>query len=626
MTLLEKINTPKDLKQLDKKQLKQLCSEIREYMISCCASNPGHLGSSLGTVELTVALHYIYNTPEDKLIWDVGHQAYTHKIITGRKEAFKNNRKKGGLSGFPKRSESKYDAYGGGHSSTSISAALGIAVANDLLNNNNKTIAIIGDGSMTGGLAFEGLNNAGFIKKNILVILNDNQIAIDKNIGALHNYLLKISTSHTYNKIKNAIWNFLGSIRLRTFIQKISFSTKMAFLKSGSIFQSLGFRYFGKIDGNNIDQLISTLTNLKDIEGPKLLHIATKKGKGYKPAEENQVLWHAPGLFDKGSGNIKSANSGNKDKYQTVFGETLLDLAKKNDKIIGITPAMLSGCSMNIMMKELPERTFDVGIAESHAVTFSAGLATEGMLPFCNIYSSFMQRAYDNIIQDVAIQNLKVIFCIDRGGIVGEDGSTHHGTYDLSYMRIIPNMTVMAPLDEIELKNMMYSACLPEYGPCSIRYPRGTGEGVNWRESAYEAIPLGKAKKLKEGKNIAILSIGAIGNKATQAIREVEQENKNITILHYDVRFLKPFDYSALDEVIEKCHTIITIEDGSLLGGLHSTIAEYLADKNLTTKLIGLGIPDKFIEQGAVEDLISECGYNVKDIKNTICKVLLLND
>lgn len=614
--ILNKINSPEDLKKFSQKELELLCCEIREYIIQCCSQNPGHIGASLGAVELAVALHYVFNTPEDKVVWDVGHQAYAHKILTGRKEAFKQNRKYKGLSGFPKMSESPFDSFGTGHSSTSISAALGIAVASKMEGKNNHVIAVIGDGAMTGGLAFEGLNNAGSMKTDILVILNDNQISIDKNIGALHNHLLKISTSPTYNRIKNHVWEALGANHLRSLVQKFMFSTKMAFLKNGSLFESLGFRYFGTIDGNDIFQLVTTLENLKNIKGPKLLHIATTKGKGYKPAEMDQVAWHAPGTFDPITGKRTSTAHGNVAKYQEVFGETLLELAKSNEKIVGITPAMASGSSMNILMKEMPERVFDVGIAEQHAVTFSAGLAAEGLLPFCNIYSSFMQRAYDNVIHDVALQKLKVIFCLDRAGLVGEDGATHHGAFDLAYFRPIPNLTIFAPLDELDLRNIMYSATLPQYGTIIIRYPRGTGSGIAWRGEKFSEIPLGKAKLLHQGKGIAILTIGPVGNKAAEAVKKAEM--KGIEVLHYDMRFLKPIDEDAIKDACEKADKIITVEDGTTIGGLHSAVSEYIADHGLNKKVISMGIPDRFIEQGTLTELYKECEFDTEDIYQKI--------
>lgn len=617
MDLLNKVKCPEDIKKFSLKELELLCADLREYMIECCSQNPGHIGSSLGAVELCVALQYIFDTPTDKIVWDVGHQAYAHKILTGRKEAFKKNRMYKGLSGFPRMSESPYDSFGTGHSSTSISAALGMAVAAQMECKKEHVIAVIGDGAMTGGLAFEGLNNAGSMKTDLLVILNDNHISIDKNIGALHNYLLKISTSPTYNKIKNHIWETIGSRRVRSAVQRFMFSTKMAFLRNGSLFESLGFRYFGTIDGNDIGQLITTLSSLKNIKGPKLLHIATTKGKGFGPAEKDQVAWHAPGTFDPKTGKRADKKKGETAKYQEVFGETILQLAKGNDKIVGITPAMLSGSSLSILMKEMPERVFDVGIAEQHAVTFSAGLAAEGMLPFCNIYSSFMQRAYDNIIHDVALQNLKVVFCLDRAGIVGEDGATHHGSFDLAYMRPIPNLTIFAPLNELELRNIMYSATLKEYGPIIIRYPRGLGEGVKWRNAKFSPIPIGKGQLLHEGSGIALLSIGTIGNKASEAVKRAEEE-KGIKVLHYDMRFLKPFDTEILERVCSLCPTIITVEDGSLIGGLHSAVSEYVAEHNLKKKVVGLGIPDKFVEQGTIDELYTDCGYNTEDIFDKI--------
>lgn len=608
--ILDKINTPQDIKKLTIGELETLCKEIREYMIECCSHNPGHLGASLGAVETSVALHYVFNTPKDKLVWDVGHQAYAHKIITGRREAFINNRKHKGISGFPKMAESEYDAFGAGHTSTSISAALGIAEAARIQGENIQVVAVIGDGALTGGLAFEGLNNAGAMKSNLLVILNDNQISIDNNVGALHNYLIKISTSPTYNKIKNSIWDRLGNGRFRKLIQKFTLSTKLAFFKNGSIFEGLGFRYFGTIDGNNIGEMVTTLTNIKDINGPKLLHISTKKGKGYKPAEKNQSIWHAPGKFDIASGERITSTETNY-RYQDIFGETIVELAGRNKKIVGITPAMASGCSLTKMMNQFPDRTFDVGIAEQHAVTFSAGLASQGMLPFCNVYSTFMQRAFDNIIHDVALQNLKVIFCIDRGGLVGEDGATHQGAFDLSYFRLIPNITIAAPLNEIELRNMLYSATLPSYGTTAIRYPRGNCEGLDWKKDFQEITP-GKAILLNEGEKVAILTIGTIGNRAAKAIEKAKKEG--INPLHYNMRFLKPLDTAAITDACSKCSTIITIEDGTILGGLHSAVAEFIAENHPAHRVIGMGIPDHFIEQGTVEELISECHYNTADI------------
>lgn len=611
MQYLNRIDSPEDLKKLSLKELEALCSEIREYMISCCSTNPGHLGASLGAVEIAVALHYVYNTPEDKLVWDVGHQAYAHKIITGRREQFKTNRKYKGISGFPKRSESEYDSFGVGHSSTSISAALGMATATRLEGSDRKVVAIIGDGALTGGMALEALNNAGAMKSDILVILNDNHISIDNGRGGLHNYLLKISTSQTYNHIKNKIWEYIGSSSARGAVQKFAFSTKMAFLKSGSLFESLGFRYFGAIDGNDIGQLVTTLSNLRKISGPKLLHVITKKGKGYKPAEENQIVWHAPGKFDPQTGKRNTTKSPIS-KYQDVFGETLVKLARSNSKIVGITPAMATGCSMNIMMKEFPERTFDVGIAEQHAVTFSAGLAAQGLLPICNIYSSFMQRGYDSLIHDVATQGLKVIFCLDRAGIVGEDGATHHGVFDLAAFRPIPNLAIASPRNELELKNLLWSATQPEYPAIIIRYPRGNGVGTEWRNEDFSTIPLGKGEILSDGKEIALLTIGPIAEKGKAAVRMARE--KGVSVLHYDVRFLKPLDEEKILKIISDKKLVITAEDGALTGGLNTAICELVAKNGLNIKVKGIGIPDRFIEQGSVPELMKECGMTEENI------------
>ena len=614
MDILKNINGPKDLKELTEERLAALCAEIREYMVECCSKNPGHLGSSLGAVELAVALHYVYDTPADKLVWDVGHQAYAHKIITGRRDAFVNNRKKGGLSGFPKMSESEYDNFGAGHTSVSISAALGIAEAARIKGENIHVVAVIGDGAMTGGLAFEGLNNAGALKSNILVILNDNQISIDRNVGALHNYLVKLSVSPIYNKVKNRIWRVLGNGSLRRLVQKFMLSAKLAFMKNGSVFQGLGFRYFGTIDGNDMGELLATLHNLKEIEGPKLLHVRTVKGKGYAPAEKDQSVWHAPGKFDVATGK-RIVSQGGALKYQDIFGKTLVELARTDGRIVGITPAMASGCSLTYMMEEFPERSYDVGIAEQHAVTFSAGLAANGMLPFCNIYSTFMQRAYDSIVHDVAIPNLKVVFCLDRGGIVGEDGATHHGAFDLAYLRPIPNITVAAPMNEIELRNMLYSATLPEYGITAIRYPRGNSEGLEW-ERPFERVEPGKGVVVSEGSTVGILTLGTIGNRAAKAVERARGEG--MEPLHINMRFLKPLDTEMVDYACGRCSTIITVEDGVVKGGLASAVSEYVASAHPGIKVISLGIPDKFVEQGTVDELITECGYNVDNIYDSI--------
>ena len=616
MQLLDKVNRPSDIKNLSTKQLELLCSEIREYMIECCAKNPGHLGSSLGAVELAVALHYVYNTPDDKIIWDVGHQAYAHKILTERREAFKTNRTYKGISGFPKISESIYDAFGTGHSSTSVSAALGMAVAAGLQGKDEKIVAVIGDGALTGGMAFEGPNNAGAMKTDILVILNDNHISIDQGAGSMHNYLLKISTSETYNRVKNRIWEAIGSSRLRRGVQKVMFSTKMAVLRSGSLFESLGFRYFGTIDGNDIGQLTTTLSSLRSIKGPKLLHVVTKKGKGYKPAEEEQTIWHAPGTFDPVSGK-RNLPCNEKARFQDVFGETILEIARGNDRVVAITPAMATGCGLNVMMKEIPERTFDVGIAEQHAVTFSAGLAAEGMLPFCNIYSTFMQRAFDSVIHDVALQNLKVVFCLDRAGLVGEDGATHHGAFDMSCFRPIPNIIIASPYDEAELRNLMYSSTMPDYSATILRYPRGSGRGAEWRGRQFEYIPVGKGRILREGTQVALLSIGPVGVQAMEAASIAEKEG--ISVMYCDMRFLKPIDTG----ILEKCRSfpkIVTVEDGSLIGGLYGAVSEYIAAHGDNCKVTGLGIPDRFIEQGKIQELRKECGFDTGDILDAIMR------
>lgn len=625
MKILDKIESPKDIRDLNITELAELCGEIRDYMIECCANNPGHIGSSLGSVEISTAIHYVFDTPNDKLVWDVGHQAYAHKIISGRREAFKNNRKYKGLSGFPKMAESEYDSFGAGHTSTSISAALGIAEAARIKGENISVIAVIGDGAMTGGLAFEGLNNAGALKSNILVILNDNQISIDKNVGAMHNYLLKLSTSHTYNKIRNKIWDRVGNVKARQLLKKFNLSTKLAFLRSGTIFEGLGFRYFGIVDGNNINEMVAILRNLKDIKGPKLLHVRTTKGKGYKPAECNQSIWHAPGKFNPATGE-REVKPITRLRYQDIFGETIVELAKTNKNIVGITPAMASGCSLTKMMELFPDRTYDVGIAEQHAVTFSAGLAAQGLLPYCNIYSTFMQRAFDSIIHDVALQKLKVIFCIDRAGLVGEDGATHQGAFDLSYFRLIPNITIAAPLNEIELRNMLYSASLPEYGATVIRYPRGNCEGLDWQKE-FEFIPIGKAKLERDGEKVAILSIGTVGNRVKNAISSLK--NEGITPLHYNMRFLKPLDFDAIFDACSKCSTLITVEDGTILGGLHSAVAEFVSENCPNIKVISLGIPDKFIQQGTVEELVDECGFSknkiIEKIRENYAKINLLD-
>ena len=622
--LLDNINNPSDLKKLNSDQLVQLSSELRQFIIDVVCENPGHFGASLGVVELTVALHYVFNTPEDRIVWDVGHQAYGHKILTGRKSIFHTNRKYKGISGFPKRSESEYDSFGVGHSSTSISAALGMAVASQKEGKNRQVVAIIGDGSLTGGLAFEGLNNGGIQQSNLLVILNDNNIAIDPNVGAMKEYLLDITTSKTYNRFRTGIWNFLGKLgpKTRSAVQKLENAIKSSLLKQSNLFESLGFRYFGPVDGHDVVYLSKLLKDLKDIPGPKILHCLTVKGKGFSAAEENQTLYHAPGAFNKDTGEriVVTPDKPTPPKYQDVFGRTLVELATINDKIVGVTPAMASGCSMNIMMDLMPDRTFDVGIAEQHAVTFSAGMAAEGYVPFCNIYSSFMQRAYDQIIHDVALQNLQVVFCLDRGGLVGDDGATHHGAYDIAYLRSIPNMIVAAPMNEEELRNLMYTAQLANGGSFSIRYPRGNGVLVDWIKPLTK-IEIGKGRKIKEGNDFAIVTIGHVGNLAATAISKLESEGHSIAL--YDMRFVKPLDEELLKEIGEKFETIITVEDGCLPGGFGSAIIEWFNDNSYKTSVIRLGIPDRFVEHGTQSQLYKECGFDSDSIYNTAKKLLI---
>ncbi|MDR1680942.1 MAG: 1-deoxy-D-xylulose-5-phosphate synthase [Prevotellaceae bacterium] len=612
--LLSTIHTPDDLRRLAPSELPALSAEVREYIISQCSENPGHLGASLGVVELTVALHYVFNTPDDKLIWDVGHQAYAHKILTGRREAFPTNRCYGGLSGFPKRSESDYDPFGGGHASVSVSAALGMAEAAKLQGLAQQTIAIIGDGALTGGLAYEGLNNAGASKANVLVVLNDNNISIDRNVGAIHNYLVKMTTSARYNRMKRRVWDFFGNNRVRRAVQSFVNTTKIALLRRSNLFEALGFRYFGPIDGHDLTQLAKTLQALKHIDGPKVLHVITTKGKGYKPAEENQTEWHAPGKYDRTTGE-RVAQSG-LSRYQDVFGETIIELARQNSRIVGITPAMPTGCSLNLMMEEMPERTFDVGIAEEHAVTFSAGLAAAGMVPFCNIYSSFMQRAYDQVIHDVALQNLQVVFCLDRGGLVGEDGATHHGAYDMAAFRCIPNVIIAAPMNEAELRNMLYTAQLPGRGPTLIRYPRGRGAGLAWRQQKFVPVAVGKARLLHEGVEVAVLSIGDTGHQAAAAVGRLAADGVHVT--HYDMRFLKPLDEDVLDTVGRRFPTVVTVENGAVTGGLGGAVAEFFTTHRYPVKVVRLGIPDRFIEQGSIAQLQTECGFDEESIYKEI--------
>ena len=618
-TLLEKINSPADIKSLDMEQLRTLCDEIRHYMIECCAVNPGHLGSSLGAVELIVGLHYVYDTPSDKIVFDVGHQAYAHKIITGRREAFRKNRMKDGISGFPKRSESEYDAFGAGHSSTSVSAALGFAEAAKMQRVGQKAVALIGDGALTGGLAFEGLNNAGASKADILVILNDNNISIDRNIGAIHEYLLKMTTNPRYNRAKKQVWDGLGDNWLRRMLQKVVTTTKSHFVSDsgGHLFQAMGFRYFGPIDGNDIGQVIDTLKKLKELKGPLLLHTLTKKGKGYAPAEENQTVWHAPGIFDPETGE-RIKNDKGVSRYQDVFGDVLLELARMNDKVVGITPAMASGCGMNTLAKEMPERFYDVGIEEEHAVTFAAGLAAGGMKPFCNIYSSFSQRAYDQIIHDVALQELPVVLCLDRGGLVGEDGATHHGCYDMSIFRSIPGAVIAAPADEVELKDMMYSAMLAKTGPYIIRYPRGYGEGAPWQEHPFEELPLGKGVRMLEGSKVAVICAGPVAYRAMEATDLLKASGADWNPSIYNIRYIKPLDTALLDEACRKHSVIVTVEDGTVIGGLHGAVAEYVSAVWPSVRVIPVGIPDRYISQGTQQELREECGLTASRIKEAI--------
>jgi 1-deoxy-D-xylulose-5-phosphate synthase len=626
--LLDDIRFPEDLRKLTVAELIQVSSELRQFIIDEVCANPGHLGASLGVVELTVALHFVYNTPYDQLVWDVGHQAYGHKILTGRKEIFNTNRKFGGISGFPKISESIFDSFGVGHSSTSISAALGIAAAASFQGEKDRrVVAVIGDGSLTGGMAFEGLNNAGNLKTNLLVILNDNNMSIDPNVGALSDYLIDITTSKAYNKLKSDIWNLLGKMnrlgpKAQRMAQTIENGIKGILLKQGNLFESLHFRYFGPVDGHNMNHLLKILTDLKDIPGPKILHVLTVKGKGYKFAEENQTVWHAPGTFNKETGEIIKikVEKPQPPRYQDVFGQTLLELARLNDKIVGITPAMPTGCSMNIMMSEMPQRVFDVGIAEQHAVTFSAGMASKGMIPFCNIYSSFMQRAYDQVIHDVALQNLQVVLCMDRGGLVGEDGATHHGVFDLAYLRCIPNMIISAPMDEEELRNLMFTAQLKNFGTFAIRYPRGYGVMADWRKPFTE-LPIGKGRMVSDGKDLAILSIGHPGNFVQEAIKNISSEFE--IPAHYDMRFVKPLDDELLHHIFRKFKKIITVEDGTIIGGFGSAIIEFMADNNYNAKVVRLGVPDKFIEHGTISELQKECGFDTEGIVEVIKKLAL---
>lgn len=626
--LLDHINSPEELRTLEKERLGDLCQEIRDYMVECCSTNPGHLGASLGAVELIVGIHYIYQTPQDKVVFDVSHQAYAHKILTGRKEAFKNNRKKDGISGFTRIEESPYDAFGAGHSSTSISAALGFAAAARMKKSGEKAIALIGDGALTGGMAYEGLNNAGIGGEDILIILNDNNISIDQGIGALHNYLLKVTTHPTYNSTKDKVWNFLGEGKFRRFIQKGVRTTKSFFVKypKGGFFEAMGFRYFGPIDGNNIQEVIDALEKLHHIKGPKILHAITTKGKGYSPAEEDQTTWHAPGLFDAASGKRTSTQKKG-DRYQDVFGEVLLELAKKDEHIVGITPAMASGCGMNILAAEMPERFYDVGIAEEHAVTFSAALAATGMTPFCNIYSSFSQRAYDQIIHDCALQKLPVVFCFDRAGLVGEDGATHHGSFDMAAYRSIPAICIAAPSDEKELKNLMFTASQYDKGPFILRYPRGYGEGVQWRECEFETLPIGKGRIVLQNEKPAlnIVAEGPCVGAALKAAQILEKEGR-ARVRVIDIRYIKPLDTEMLQQAAEDCPLFLSVEDGCLKGGLYGALCEWAMSENTSRagqlRVEGLGIPDRFIEQATQKELRRECAIDCDGILSKIQSII----
>ena len=623
-TLLNKIETPEDLRKLKVEDLPQVCAELRRDIIEEVAVNPGHLASSLGVAEITVALHYVYNTPEDRIVWDVGHQAYGHKILTGRKDKFCTNRKLGGIKPFPSPEESNYDTFACGHASNSISAALGMAVAAELEGKKNRhVVAVIGDGALSGGLAFEGLNNVSSSPNNLLIILNDNNMSIDRSVGGMKQYLLNLSTNETYNaiKFKTARWfnrhGMLNDDRKKGLI-RLTNAMKSAISHQQNIFDGMNIQYFGPFDGHNVKELVRILSQLKNMTGPKLLHLHTKKGHGYAPAEKDVTIWHAPGKFNPDTGERIVDNDPTKpQKYQDVFGHTLLELAKQNPKIVGVTPAMPSGCSMNIMMKEMPERTFDVGIAEGHAVTFSGGMAKDGLQPFCNIYSAFAQRAFDNIIHDVALLNLNVVFCFDRAGLVGEDGATHHGAFDLVALRPIPNLTICSPLDEHELRRLMYTAQLPDKGPFVIRYPRGGGELQDWR-CPFEEIKVGTGRKLHDGSDVAVLSIGPIGNNVTRAIEQLKNENKELSVAHYDMRFLKPIDESILEEVGRNFKRVITVENGVIRGGLGSAVLEWMNDHGYTPRVQRLGLPDSFVEHGTVKELMHIVGIDEEGIKKAI--------
>jgi len=621
-SLLDSIHFPSDLKKLTTEEMVELAAQVRQFIIDAACNNPGHLGANLGVVELTIALHYIFDAPHDKIIWDVGHQAYAHKILTGRKDLFHTNRKYGGLSGFPNIAESEFDAFGVGHSSTSISAALGIATASKLLDEERQVIAVIGDGSLTGGMAFEALNHAGAARANMLIILNDNNMAIDPNVGALKEYLMDITTSYTYNKIKKEVWDLMGKhTSSRRFVQRIEQGVKSILMKQGNLFQALGFRYFGPVDGHDVNYLTHILHDMKRIDGPKLLHVITTKGKGYAFAEQDQTRWHAPGFFNKETGEILRITTTKPQPplYQDVFGHTLTQLAEKNERIVGITPAMATGCSMQYLMNRFPDRFFDVGIAEQHAVTFSAGLAVKGLTPFCNIYSSFLQRGYDQIIHDIALQKLPVTLCLDRAGLVGEDGATHHGAYDLAYLRCIPNAIISAPMDEIELRNLMYTAQVEPAGLFTIRYPKGRGVTVDW-EVPFQRLPVGKGRVVCKGNDIALVSIGTAGNLVLEACQRLS--NEGIQAAHYDMRFLKPIDEDMLHFICRTHRHIITVEDGTIVGGLGSAVMEFAHDHQYAVHIKRLGIPDRFVAHGTVEELYRECGYDPEGIADTAKSIL----
>lgn len=626
--LLNSINSPSDLRKLEIGKLPEVCKELRQFIVDVVSCNPGHFGASLGTIELTVALHYALKTPHDRIVWDVGHQAYGHKILTGRRDLFHTNRKLNGISGFPNRKESEYDTFGVGHSSTSISAALGMAVASQSQDEDRQVVAVIGDGALTGGMAYEGLNNATVNPNNLLIILNDNEMAISPNVGGISEYLVDIATSKTYNKLRSDVFKALAKLRVvskddKEIIVRLNNSIKSMLAREGNIFEGFNIRYFGPVDGHDVLHLANTIRDLKNIKGPKVLHIKTKKGKGFAPAELAQTEWHAPGLFNPATGErAPSGDIGAPLKYQDIFGHTLLELARNDNRVIGVTPAMTTGCSMDILMQEMPERAFDVGIAEQHAVTFSAGMATEGKVPFCNIYSTFMQRAYDQVIHDVALQKLHVVFCLDRGGLVGEDGATHHGVYDLAYMRCIPNLIIASPLNEIELRNMMFSALKKEVGPYVIRYPRGKGVLKDWQKP-FEIIETGTGNCLKEGTDIAILSIGPIGNKVHQVALQFEE--KGLSVAVYNMRFVKPLDKEMLHEILKKFKRIITIEDGTIVGGLGSAVIEFAMDNDYQASVKRMGIPDEFVEHGTVLELHKICGLDKKSIQDAILQMVPLS-